>query len=144
MRVAKVRRTYLDNEEMVIQALGDERIQIGKDLLVSLARKNVPVTAAFWFYYRESDEWKLILSLPQLAKEGPKAAYAKIQKLLPKSSSAPIVRLSDIGLVKPKDWLVRLLGIVIKTRKDAIANIVFEQCSINNRFVDSAYIYRLS
>ena len=129
---------------MVIQALGDERIQIGKDLLVSLARKNVSVTAAFWFYNRESDEWRLILSLPQVAKEGSKASYAKIQKLLPKSGSAPIVRLSDIGLVKPKDWLVKLLGIVIKTREDAIADIVFEQCSINNHFVDSAYIYRLS
>jgi len=44
--------------------------------------KIIPITAAFWFYREEDDEWKLVVVSPGVEAKGPIDLYTKIALLL--------------------------------------------------------------
>jgi hypothetical protein len=44
--------------------------------------KIIPITAAFWFYREEDDEWKLMVVSPDVEARGPINLYTRIDVLL--------------------------------------------------------------
>ena len=47
-------------------------IEAGRQLLQGLDEANFDVQAAFWFYREESEEWRLYIATPLVAKMGPR------------------------------------------------------------------------
>jgi hypothetical protein len=60
---------------MVEETLVDRKIEKGARFLEALDAAGVPVDAALWFYFPESEKWRLVVATPIKENEGPRAAY---------------------------------------------------------------------
>jgi hypothetical protein len=71
--------------------------------------KLLQVTAAFWLYVEEEDEWKLIIASPDVAGQGPINLYTRIATMLNDLSIDPQkpvqMPLTKITLVSPDSLL---------------------------------------
>ena len=65
----------------------------------------VEVRSAFWFFDSDRDEWRLVLSLPLVEREGSKAAYDIIPTALVKAHIKGLL-LRQIDVEAPEDPLV--------------------------------------
>ena len=117
-------------------------LEAGKALLSVLDKSRFSVNAAFWFYLSDSNEWRLIFALPLVDRIGPQAAYEKMQSQLQKLNPKYNLALQNISIVSPKENLIMLLKKVIHTGLEP-SSIRFTRNTINNVFIEDAYIYRM-
>lgn len=122
--------------------LVDADLEAGKTLLSNLDKSRFSVEAAFWFYLSDSNEWRLIFALPSVDRIGPQAAYEKMQSQLQKLDPKYNLALQNISIVSPKENLIMLLKKVIHTGPES-SGIRFTRNTINNVFIEDAYIYRM-
>lgn len=122
--------------------LVDADLEAGKALLSNLDKSRFSVEAAFWFYLSDSNEWRLIFALPSVDRIGPQAAYEKMQSQLQKLDPKYNLALQNITIVSPKENLIMLLKKVIHTGPK-LSGIRFTRNTINNVFIEDAYIYRM-
>lgn len=142
MYVPEERATLVDTRKMVVDTLSPDLVKGGENLLRELDDANANVRAAVWFYFPEEGLWKLLLSFPNLEKEGPKAAYARVQRALTKLGEKQAPHLDDVAVAKPNAPLLQLLKTTIRTGP-GISGIRFSNNVINGQLVPDAYIYRL-
>ena len=128
---------------MVASALVDRKIERGRRLIKKLDDSRFPVTAAFWYYFPEAEQWRLVVASPTVDSQGRRAAYAEIHKIQRRGVRLPPLSVSEITAVSPRDPLVKLLSSAIRTRP-GIAGIAFSGNVINGVYIEDAYIYRLS
>lgn len=125
------------------QVLVDRNIVEGKELIEALDRRDLNIKAAMWFYFEESDEWKLLIATPMVDKKGTKEVYRLIQTVIGEmSESKTSVSFKDVLVLSPKDDPITLVGNVIRTGP-GLSGIRFTKNVINNKLIDDAYIYRL-
>ena len=128
---------------MVNSTLTKEMIESGKALIVKLDDSNVQPDAAFWFYFPDIQEWKLVLAEVNVGKQGPKQVYRKIQTIISRfSDELGELSLDHITLAKPDAPIVKLLRVAIRTGA-GISGIRFKNNVINGTVIEDAYIYRL-
>jgi len=128
---------------MVDSTLTKEMIESGKALIKRLDDSKVQPDAAFWFYFPDIQEWKLVLAEVKVGKEGPKQVYRKIQTIISKfSDEMGELSLNHITLAKTDAPIVKLLRIAIRTGP-GISGIRFKSNVINGTVIEDAYIYRL-
>lgn len=128
---------------MVVYTLTDEKIKAGKTLLEVCDVSKVTINAAFWFYFQDQETWKLMLSVKDINKNGPKSTYDKLQKLIKKNRLKEQLPLSEIALTKHKAPILDLLRLVIKTGP-GIAGIRFTGNVVNGQLIPDVYIYRMN
>ena len=114
----------------------------GADLTRKLDEAKWPVVASFWLFSPEENEWKLFLASPKLVSDGPKNAYEAIARAL-SSLREHFPTLEYISIVAPNHELVRTLSSAIQTGW-TFNGIRFSKNTINGRFIDDAYLYRLA
>ena len=77
--------------------------------LTEALEKTLHVTAAFWLYVEEEDEWKLFIVSPDVATVGPNRIYTEIAALLDKFLADPQkpvqMSFSSIKLLSPQTLL---------------------------------------
>lgn len=127
---------------MVITIFNDSLIKGGEHLLKRLDESNVTIDAALWFYFSDIQSWKLLLSLPDHIKHGPKSAYQAVQSAITELKEDLPFSLEDIGISKPEAPIFKLMRVAIKTG-NGISGIRFSNNVINGQLVEDAYIYRL-
>jgi hypothetical protein len=123
--------------------LVDAQVDDGKKLIQALDAAKVDVQAAMWFYFTESNDWRLVIATPLMDVIGPMKTYEIIQNEMEKSLPDLSVKLRNIFLVNPQHKLIRLMKIAVGTGK-TISGIRFTQNVINNILIEDAYIYRMT
>ena len=118
--------------------LVDFDIETGKQITQALDSYGIPVKASLWLFATEASEWRLIIATPFVDKMGPQRTYSVIQKAL-RQVDFP---LRKISVVSPNDNLIKLLRVALRTGKE-ISDIRFTHNTINNVYIEDAYIYRL-
>ena len=128
---------------MVTKDISKESIDSGKQLLRELDKANIKVDAAFWFFFSDDSDWKLVFSLPQEIKNGQKKAYLVIQKVYARiGGNLPGLDINDVLLMMEDNPLVNILKIMIRTGPE-ISEIRLTQNVINGTLIEDAVIYRL-
>jgi hypothetical protein len=83
-------------------------IEWGEQLLEALNGMNFPVTAAFWLYSEDVDDWRLVIVSPLVASDGPREAYTRLSMLaydLLHDPKRPIeIPIDRVFLVSPEDF----------------------------------------
>lgn len=123
-------------------ALVEKDVEEGKRLIEALDNAGFQVRAVLWFYLAESDEWRFVVASPLVERKGPKEAYAFVQAVLAQLLPPSGISLEDISVVSPEYDLIRLLKVAIQTGP-GISGIRFTRNTINNTFIEDAYIYRM-
>jgi len=117
----------------------------GEELVRTLDDSGLDVVAAFWFYVSDSDTWRLFIASPTVDQEGPKAVYERIQNVLSEKGHEFRISLRDISVISPDHSLVKVLNSVIRTGPTpTISSIRFTHNTVNNVFIEDAYIYRMN
>lgn len=122
-------------------ALVEPDIESGAALVKALDDANIDVVSAFWLLSSDGGGWSLYVASPLVDRLGPHAVYSKIRSVMQKSQLAAI-RIDDISAVSPKDRIVRLFHVAIRTGKQQIGRIRFTGNVINGTFIEDAVIYR--
>lgn len=144
MHIAPPWRPRLDKKEMVKTALTKEMIDAGERLVRRLDQTLGDITASFWFYEAEYQRWRLMIGSPTVRTQGPKTVYTKIEGVLRKEADLrTLFSLGDISVLKDTDPLVKALRIAIRTGP-GMQGIRFTGNTVNGRYIDDAYIYRVA
>ena len=118
-------------------------IEGGERLLRALDKADLDIHAALWIYLPDPDEWRLMIAFPLVDREGPKKAYMLIQSELAELTPPPEISLRNISAVGLEHPLIRALQKLVH-RDSGTKGIWLSNNSINNIFIEAAYIYRMS
>jgi hypothetical protein len=129
---------------MVESSLTKEMIDTGAILVRKLDERGLPPDAAFWLYFPDEAQWRLVISEVDVGDIGPKKIYRKIQKILAESTDEiTAISLDDVALAKPDTALIALLKLAMKTGP-GIAGVRLKNNVINGTLIEDSYIYRLN
>lgn len=123
-------------------SLSSGQITAGETLLRRLDADGIKVDAAMWFYFPDKENWKLVLSLPEVIRQGPKAAYKEVQRVLSSADDPVGISLVDVTVARPNSDILNLLRTAIGTGP-GISQIRFSKNVINGHLIEDALIYRL-
>ncbi|HYI10668.1 MAG TPA: hypothetical protein VEK57_16525 [Thermoanaerobaculia bacterium] len=129
-------------EILVKEALTDEMIRAGYALTRQLEESGWPLSASLWFFEADQNDWKLILASPAVTSGGPKAAYDTVSQAL-SALHQHFTDLKHITVVPPDHPVVRLLASAVSTGPTN-RGMRFSKNTINGRFIDDAYLYRVT
>ena len=132
-------------------ALVEASVRDGERLVQELDSIGVPVAAAFWFYFEEYEDWRLVIAsrLVDDAKRENRPlqdAYRSVLKAfrnLSERNSDFQLDESDIHLVGLDHKLVQGLGRMLQTGT-GISHIRMRHDMVDGIFVEDALVYRLS
>lgn len=137
-------RDAMDQEAMVATTLTDDMIKSGAELIRKLDERGLQPDAAFWLYFPEPEEWKLVIVEVKLDRHGPREIYSEIQNVISDSKEQiGALPLDWVTLAKPDSPVVSLLRTAIRTGP-GLSGIRFTHNVINGTLIEDAYIYRLA
>ena len=115
----------------------------GRLLIELLDRTRLEIRSALWLYRSESEDWVLVVAVPDAVSKGPRAVYRKIERIFSLNRSALLpLKLADVVVMVPNDPLLTLLSRAIQTGP-SISEIRFSQNRIGDTLIEDALIYRL-
>jgi hypothetical protein len=133
----------MDRTALVELVIGID-IEGGKRLLKALDEAGINVPGAFWLYFPEAEEWRLVFVMPKVKREGSLKAYRLIDNELRKLDSIADMLSLHITVRDSNDDLIKAMRKAIKTEPDAIDDIFWDKRVVNGVYIDGAYIYRMS
>src|SRR5262245_1670364 len=86
--------------------VSDNLSEVGRQAVDAIEGAGIQLPAAFWAYFSDSQEWRLVLATPALERHGPNHVYADIQVALRKERIK--IPLRFITIVSPRDPLATL------------------------------------
>lgn len=120
---------------MAEASLVSEDIDRGRQFLALLDRIGVPVKGAFWFYYPESDRWRLTIVTPE-AERGSRDLYVKA------IDAKAEIDLSRVEFVSPGAPVFKALSGMLRIEGDSTVRL--SRNTFNGVYVDDALVYRLA
>jgi hypothetical protein len=125
-------------------AVTEARVELswGKHRPAFVGRPDLRVRAAFWWYFPESQEWRLVIATPLVDEVGPLLGYGVIQKKLSTITPPLTLNLQNISLISPKDPRVKAFNRAMKIAPDP-AGARFTRSALDGTYVEDAYVYRL-
>jgi len=114
-------------------------IEMGRRIVATLTRANVPVTIYLWAFATEPEEWQFIIATPLVDSKGPLAAYREVNNILRKEGLFGDVPLKRISLRSPNDRLLKLLQKESRAVPQETFRVVNDQ--IAGSFIEDAYLY---
>lgn len=126
----------MDTEPLVSQLEFDE----GQKAVAAIKAAGVPVRLAFWAYFGDATEWRLVIVTSSLVQVGPRSVYTTIQKAFSKADVSIPLRL--VTLAAPHEPIARLginSGRLVAPFGGGHASIA---SGGTNVMVDPRYVYR--
>jgi hypothetical protein len=123
-------------------ALVSVEIEKGSKMLQILDDAGVRVNVALWVVLADYDDWRLVLSSRKFDAAGPTGAYG----LLHDSLDAVDFALEDtppVLILSANDPFIRALRKIFGKAK-SVEGMRLGGRTIGNRFLDDAYVYRIS
>ena len=114
----------------------------GSELVEALEQAKVKVRVALWAYLSEYEDWRLVLAAPQFDSPGQRDAYGYLHDLLAPAGFTPR-NTPSIVILPTTDSFVRELRRVYGKAKSVEGTRIGGQL-IGDRFVEDAYVYRVS
>ena len=125
---------------MVGIELTQEFITSGERLIKKLEQRGMAPDVVFWLYSSEDQAWKLVLVEEKLSKEGPRAGYLRLQRVLSQhGSELQPLELKDVEIAKSTSRIVQLIKKAVRTKNKAVR---FRNNVLDGTLIDDAYIYR--
>jgi hypothetical protein len=122
--------------------LNEASIEDGRKVAQMLDEKSSSVNSALWYYYPDTSDWKLVLAMPEVNTNGPKAAYKTVQRILSKVELKSNLTLDDIAVSKPEAPLFKLIRQMLRTGPN-ISGIRLSNNIVNGQKIEDAYVYRI-
>lgn len=127
-----------------IVSLENQAIEKAKSLLIALDKSTIKPNSFFWFYLPDNQVWRLVISSQYFSHKSIKESYEAFINELKENVDVKDIGFENITLLEPNHDLIKLLKLAIRTGAEDISGIRFKSNTINNVYINDAYIYRLS
>lgn len=127
-------------ETLVKENLTEDMIRGGAALMQKLDALAWPVTAAFWYFEAEANEWTLLIASPRVTIDGPLKAYDAIQQALT-GLEKHFTSLEYISLLGPEHVLVQTMIQAVRSGPRS-GGLRLSRSAINGHYIEDAYVYR--
>ena len=108
-------------------------LEKGRAAVEALDRAGLSVRSAFWLYFKEAEEWRLVVATPHVERKGPLAAYKAIHNTLTADPDhLPLRQVTAIGV---NHRLRRAVAKAVKTGTWLASGVI-------DSVIDDAYVYR--
>jgi hypothetical protein len=127
---------------MVKEVLVDKQIEAGRVLTKLLDESEFPVTASFWLFDSDTNDWRLTIALEAVDRigVGARKVYGRIQDILSEDADlGRVLDLQDIHLAGPMDNLIRDFR---KLRQRKLGVVRLKRTVVGGRYVEDAYVYK--
>jgi hypothetical protein len=115
--------------------LVERDVENGKILIARLSEAGVPILAAFWFYYTDREDWKLVVVTPD-AERGTLHLYTK-------ALAAKVdLNTSLVQFSPPSNAVFKALGRYINS--EGREDVRLKTNMLDGFYVEDALIYRLA
>ena len=114
----------------------------GMELVDALDRANLKVAAALWMFLSEYEDWRMVVSARQFDSLDPRAAYRLIHDSLDPVEFTP-EKTPPILVLRMADPFIKALRRRFGKTK-GVEGMRLGSQSIGDRFVEDAYVYRIS
>jgi hypothetical protein len=86
-------------------------LELGRATVEAIEGAGIPFRLAIWAHFPEAEEWRLMIVTPLVNDEGPRDAYASVQRAIRGKNVLPLDRLVIVG---PTDPLAKLAANSLK------------------------------
>jgi hypothetical protein len=129
------------------EVLVEGRIDDALELVKRLDKRGLSPTSAFWNYYSDADEWRLVIAGPPydpLLSKDEALAYQKIAEAMAEPSAPALgsVTIADVKLVKTDDVFVQVIRRLVRTPQTGLVKAHFLNTRINSVFVEEMMVLR--
>jgi hypothetical protein len=114
-------------------------VAVVHEALATLDAARIKQITALLVIFPEYGDWKLLISSPSLDQAHQLKAYEKVSEIL---GGRFVYRLPSILILPTKDPFIRELRRIFGKAKD-VTGIRLGGQTVGNRFIESAYIYRI-
>lgn len=129
------------DEILLKEPLEDAMIREGEAITSQLEELGVPLTASFWLYTSERNEWILTLASPMVTSEGQLAVLRMVAKAL-RALNLSITCVNHISVIWPNEPVVRALSTL--TPDGPLVQSKRFNGVVDRYFIDDVYLYRLT
>ncbi|MEN9327831.1 MAG: hypothetical protein RI947_639 [Candidatus Parcubacteria bacterium] len=119
-------------------------IDKAKDLLHALDNSMLKPNSFFWFYISDSKVWRLVIASSIFNNKSTHEVYENFVNKFRNNNNVKEIGLENITLLNSNNDLIKILKSAINTESKSVSEIRFKASTINNVYIDDAYIYRLS
>jgi len=142
MHGQKERDSRVGAKAMVSGVFTTEMRDQGALLTRHLLDAGLRVSASLWLFESELDSWRLVLGVPEVDRRGPIEIYKTIRSVISQNrAQLDDLDIKNISVLSPKDSLLRILSSAVRVPTGGIR---FSRNAIRGRFIEDAYIYRLT
>lgn len=117
-------------------------VERGSELLEILERAKVKVNVALWMFLSEFEDWRLVIAARRFDAPDPRDAYRLLHDLLATAGFAPQKTPATI-ILPMNDPFIRELRRLFGKAKN-VKGMRLGGRMIGDRFVEDAYVYRIS
>ncbi len=114
----------------------------GKEIVEALESANLKISVALWMFLSEYEDWRMVLSARRFDSLDPLAAHRLLHTLLDPGEFTP-ARTPPILILRMTDPFIKALRSRFGKAK-SVEGMRLGSQSIGNRFVEDAYVYRIS
>src|SRR5262245_17647676 len=136
---------------MVKTSLVDADLTAGLRLLKELRsepyRSSFRVKAAFWFFYLEAEEWRLVIATPLVDEAGTLETYRQLQHVLGKTvweSDIADFTLQNLAVISPRDALAKAINAAKPAISPRLDYVRVAKSFLKDRYIEAAYVYRIN
>lgn len=129
------------DEILLKEPLEDAMIREGEAITSKLEELGVPLTASFWLYTSERNEWMLTIASPMITSEGPRAVLNMVGKAL-EALNLSNTCFNHISVIWPNEPVVRALSTLNPDRVHAHSKRF--NGVLDRYYIDDAYLYRIT
>jgi hypothetical protein len=116
-------------------------IERGSELLEALDRARLKVAVALWVYLPEYEDWRLVVSARRFDSLDPREAYRLLNDSLAAAGFTP-EKTPPVMILSMADPFIRKLRQLGKTK--SVEGLRLGGQTIGDRFIQDAYVYRIS
>ena len=117
-------------------------IDRGSELLHILERAKLKVNVALWVFLSEYEDWRLLIAGPQFDTPDPRDAYGLVHESLAAAGFTPRTTPPILILPTSDPFIRKLRRLFGKTK--SVEGMRLGGQMIDDRFVEDAYVYRIS
>jgi hypothetical protein len=127
---------------MAKETLLESDIAAGARFIEALDNDGDDINAALWLYYPDLLQWKLLLRSARFDTGNITSAYTEVSRVLSKQEEInKNISIGDIKIINPKDPVVKLLKVIIRTGK-GLNRIRMRSSLLSGIYIEDALIYR--
>ena len=123
-------------------ALVSVDIEMGRRVLDALDGAKIKVAVALWGVLAEYEDWRLVISARQLSSPDLRDAYRRVNECLTAVGVTPDKKPPILILLMNDPFIKRLRQVFGKTK--SVEGMRLGGQAIGDRFLEDAYVYRIS